>query len=155
MQRIEVSPVFSRYWIEGVLQKSETTARRKLEKLWRHTGKTRGSARSVGYISGHQLLQDDELEFECPASKPESVSVTIGIHKKGSEGEFEVADSHGDVVFATSTSEITQVKPPHRETQHFMSLPLISRDMWPIAIRTKGANSELLVLQTMAEYVEP
>lgn len=152
MQATEVSPIFSRYWIEGILQKGDDVVPRKVAKLSRGHG-TRGTPRNVGHVSGYQLLDGDQLQLELPASKPEATSVTIGLHRIGSEGQFEVTDSKGSILLETSWDEITSAKPPHRDSQHFMSLPTISRERWPIAIRPKGTGSKLLVLQPVADFL--
>ena len=136
MQQIDVPKMFARYWIEGILSKRPRASPLRLEKL--------RSIDAGKYLNmttrrdGYQLNHGDALSLARPAS---DATITIGIHRANSRGAFEIATADDSVILETSLAELKSIKPPHREWQHWFSLPTIPQDKWPICIRPKGVGS--------------
>jgi SAM-dependent methyltransferase len=150
MQKIDVPKIFARYWIEGILSKRPRAAPLKVEKVSPTAADARKYLATTTRRDGYQVNHGDALSLAKPTA-PGNATVTVGIHRANSRGAFEFATADGSVILETSLAELASIKPPHREWQHWFSLPPIAQDKWPICIRPKGVGSRIYMIDALAE----
>jgi len=150
MLKIDVPKMFARYWIEGILSKSARPSPLRLEKVTPTAEDARKYFEMSARRTGYPLKYGDMLHLGKP-NAPGTASVTLGLHRASSKGLFEMSTGDGSVIFESSLSELSAIKPPHRKWQHWFSLPPVSEDQWPIRIRPKGFGSKLYMIDAVAE----